>query len=99
LPDLIIVTAILIMAVTIFIMIHGFGLIGSGTSARSAPKGPRITIILMGVLAIGLSSALLVCTELAVEMMILFMSVSLLFNGIASMISGITGNNLQRELK
>jgi hypothetical protein len=92
-------TTILIMVVTIFIMIHGFGLIGSGISARGASKGPRIAIILMGVLAIGLSSVLLAYPGLAVEMVVLFMSVSLLFNGIASIISGITGNKPQRELE
>ena len=85
-------TAILIFVVTIFIMIHGFGLIGSGIGARGIPKGPRIGIIIMGIIAVGFSSILLAMPGLAVELVILFMSISLFFNGIGSIVSGITGN-------
>jgi len=86
-------TAILIMVVTIFIMIHGFGLIGSGISARGVSKGARVGIIVMGIIAVGLSSVLLALPGLAIEMIVLYMSISLFFNGIGSIISGIIGQN------
>ena len=47
-------TAVLIMIVTIFIMIHGFGLMGSGISARGISKGKRVGMIAMGILAVSL---------------------------------------------
>ena len=84
--------AILIFVVSIFIMIHGFGLIGSGIGARGTPKGPRIGMIVMGIIAIGFSSVLLAMPGLAVELVVLFMSISLFFNGIGSIISGISGH-------
>ena len=93
-------TAVLIMVVTIFIMIHGFGLIGAGISARGVSKGSRIGMIAMGILAVGLSSVLLAYPGLAIEMIVLYMSISLFFNGIGSIISGIIGQGpKQRELQ
>ena len=93
-------TAVLIMVVTIFIMIHGFGLIGSGISARGISKGARLGMIAMGILAVGLSSVLLAFPGLAIEMLVLYMSISLFFNGIGSIISGIVGQNPKyRELQ
>lgn len=85
-------TAILIMVVTIFIMIHGFGLIGSGISAKSASKGQRLGIVIIGILAVGFSSILLAYPGMVIELVIMFMSISLLFNGIGSIISGIVGH-------
>ena len=90
-------TAILIMIVSIFIMIHGFGLIGSGISAKGTAKGSRIGIIVMGALSVAFSSILLVNPGFAIELVVLFMSLSLFFNGIASIISGITGHRPEQS--
>ena len=93
-------TAILIVVVTIFIMIHGFGLIGSGISARGVSKGARGGIIITGIISIGFSAVLLVNPGFAIELVVLLMSLSLFFNGIASIISGIIGQKSdQYELK
>ena len=94
------VTAIatLIFIVAIFILIHGLGLIGSGVASRGLDKGSRVSGIVLGAIAVAFAVILLVNPGLAVVMMIIFMSLGLLFNGIASIISGITGNRILQPL-
>jgi len=83
--------ATLIWIISIFILIHGLGLIASGISSRDITKGSRIGTIIVGAIAVGFASILLVYPGLALVMMIMFLSLGLLFNGIGSIISGITG--------
>ena len=82
----------LIWIISIFILIHGLGLIASGISTRDSTKGSRIGTMILGAIAVGFASILLASPGLAVVMMIMFLSLGLLFNGIASILSGITGN-------
>ena len=84
--------ATLIWIISIFILIHGLGLIASGISLRAVDKGTRIGSIIVGAIAVGFASVLLGYPGLALVMMIMFLSLGLLFNGIGSIISGITGN-------
>ena len=82
----------LIWIISIFILIHGLGLIVSGISSRDETKGSRIGPIVVGAIAVGFASILLAYPGLALVMMIMFLSLGLLFNGIGSIISGFTGN-------
>jgi len=82
--------ATLIWIISIFILIHGLGLIASGISARDATKGSRIGTMILGAIAVGFASILLAYPGLAIVLMIMFLSLGLLFNGIASILSGIT---------
>ncbi len=84
--------ATLIWIISIFILIHGLGLIASGISTRDSTKGSRIGTMILGAIAVGFASILLASPGLALVMMIMFLSLGLLFNGIASILSGITGN-------
>jgi len=81
----------LIWIISIFILIHGLGLIASGIATRDAAKGSRIGSMILGAIAVGFASILLAYPGLAIVMMIMFLSLGLLFNGIASILSGITG--------
>ncbi len=74
--------ATLIWIISIFILIHGLGLIASGISSRDITKGSRIGTIIVGAIAVGFASILLVYPGLALVMMIMFLSLGLLFNGI-----------------
>ena len=90
--------ATLIWIVSIIILIHGLGLIGSGIVSRGVDKGSRISGIVLGAIAVAFASILLSYPGLALVMMIIFMSIGLLFNGIASIVSGITGNKRMQPL-
>ncbi len=81
----------LIWIISIFILIHGLGLIASGIATRDAAKGSRIGTMILGAIAVGFASVLLAYPGLAIVMMIMMLSLGLLFNGIASILSGITG--------
>jgi uncharacterized membrane protein HdeD (DUF308 family) len=84
--------ATLIWIISIFILIHGLGLIASGILTRDSTKGSRIGTMILGAIAVGFASILLASPGLALVMMIMFLSLGLLFNGIASILSGIIGN-------
>jgi len=73
------------------ILIHGLGLIASGIATRDAAKASRIGTMILGAIAVGFASILLAAPGLAIVMMIIMLSLGLLFNGIASILSGITG--------
>ena len=83
--------ATLIWIISIFILIHGLGFIASGISTRNVTKGSRIGTIILGAIAVGFASVLLAYPGLALVMMIMMLSLGLLFNGIASILAGITG--------
>jgi uncharacterized membrane protein HdeD (DUF308 family) len=87
----------LIWIVSIIILIHGLGLIGSGITSK-VDKGSRIPGIVLGAIAVGFAGILLAFPELALAMMIFFMAIGLFSNGIASIISGITGNKMIRPI-
>lgn len=82
--------ATLIMIVSIFILIHGLGLIGSGIISGQS-RGTRISSIILGGIAVAFAIILLAYPGLALVMMIIFMSMGLFFNGLGSILSGITG--------
>ncbi len=84
--------ATLIWIISIFILIHGLGLIASGIATPGANKGSRIGTMILGGIAVGFASILLAFPGLAIVMMIIMLSLGLLFNGIASILSGITGS-------
>ncbi len=84
--------ATLIWVISIFILIHGLGLVANGAISRSEGKASRIANIIIGGIVIGFAAILLANPGLAIVMTIIFVSIGLLFNGIASIISGITGN-------
>jgi uncharacterized membrane protein HdeD (DUF308 family) len=89
----------LIWIVSIIILIHGLGLIGSGITSRGVDKGSRISGIVLGAIAVGFAGILLAYPGLALAMMVIFMSIGLFANGIASVISGITGNKMMRTIQ
>ena len=86
--------ATLIMIVSIVILIHGIGLIVTGAVNRELGRGSRIANIILGVLAVIASAVMHAMPGLAIAMMLMLASIGLLFNGIASIISGITGHRL-----
>jgi hypothetical protein len=88
----------LIWIVSIFILIHGLGLIASGIVSKGVDKGSRVSGIVLGGIAVAFASILLAYPELFAGMVIIFLSLGLLFNGIASVISGITGNRIMQPL-
>lgn len=90
--------ATLIWIVSIFILIHGLGLIGSGIISKGVDKGSRVSGIVLGGIAVAFASILLAYPELFAGMVIIFLSLGLLFNGIASIVSGITGNRVMQPL-
>ena len=81
----------LIWIISIFILIHGIGFIASGIATHNVTKGSRIGTIILGAIAVGFAAVLLAYPGLALVMMIMMLSLGLLFNGIASIVSGITG--------
>jgi uncharacterized membrane protein HdeD (DUF308 family) len=84
----------LIMIVSIVILVHGIGLIATSAAAKNLGKGPRIANVILGSLAVAVSATLHVTPGLAVAIMLMLLSIGLLFNGIASIISGIIGQRL-----
>jgi len=88
------VTAIatLIWIISIFILIHGAGLIASGAASRGEGKASRIANLVLGIIVVILALMFFANPGFAVAMVIIFLSFGLLLNGIASIISGITGN-------
>ena len=88
----------LIWIISIFILIHGLGLIFSGILSRDVSKGSRIGTIIVGAIAVGFASVLLAYPGLALVMMIMMLSLGLLFNGIGSIISGITGRKISTTI-
>ena len=90
--------ATLIWIVSIFILIHGLGLVASGIVSRGVDKGSRVSGMVLGGIAVAFASILLAYPELFAGMVIIFLSLGLLFNGIASIVSGITGNRVMQPL-
>ena len=88
----------LITIVSIFILIHGLGLIASGIASKNMEKAPRIANIVLGGIAVAFAGVLYGYPGLGVVMMLVFLSLGLLFNGIASIISGITGNKMMTPI-
>lgn len=88
------ITAVLtlVMIITIFILIHGAGLIGNGIASKNESKGSRTANIIIGGIVIGFSAILFANPELTLVFMVMFLSVGLLFNGIGSIVSGISGH-------
>ena len=95
-PVAAVVTMITIVA--IFILIHGLGLIASGIASRNLEKASRIGNIVLGAIAVAFAAVLYGYPGLGVVMMLVFLSLGLLFNGIASIISGITGNKMMTPI-
>lgn len=83
--------AALILVISIFILIHGVGLIASGITQKGTQKGLRIANIVLGVIAVAFAALIYANPDWAVAMMIILLALGLLFNGIASIISGIFG--------
>ena len=84
----------LITIIAIFVLIHGLGLIAGGIASRGLDKGSRIGHIVLGAIAVGLAAIIFASPGLAIAVMLILLSLGLLFNGIASVISGITGNRI-----
>ena len=82
----------LVTIIAIIVLIHGLGLVATGIASRGIDKGSRIGNIALGAIAVAFASILFAYPGLAVVMMVIFLSLGLLFNGIATLISGITGN-------
>ena len=89
----------LIWIVSIIILIHGLGLIGSGITSRGVSKESRIPGIVLGAIAVCLAIILLAFPALVQGMIVFFMAIGLFSNGIASIVSGITGNKMIRPIQ
>jgi len=88
----------LITIVAIFILIHGLGLLISGIASKNMDKAPRIAYMLLGGIAVAFAGVLFGYPGLGAVMMLVFLSLGLLFNGIASIVSGITGNKMMTPI-
>ena len=84
----------LIMIVSIVILIHGLGLIVTGVADKTLGKGHRIANIVLGILAVVVSTSINAMPGLALAVVLILLSIGLLFHGIASIISGIIGQRL-----
>ncbi len=82
----------LVTIIAIIVLIHGLGLIATGFDSRVIDKLSLIGYFALGAISVGFGCILFAYPGLAVVMTILLVSIGLLFNGIASIISGITGN-------
>ena len=87
----------LLWFVAIFVLIHGAGFIGSGLSTKDQSKGSRIGKIIIGGIVVALSAFLLANPGFTLVMMIIFLSISLLIQGIGSIISGAIGQTVVRK--
>jgi len=87
-----------IMIITIFILIHGAGLVANGVASKSESRGSRIANIIIGGIVIALSAILYAYPGLTLVLMLMFVSIGLLFNGIGSIISGIIGHRPSRPI-
>ena len=81
----------LIWIISIFILIHGIGFIASGIATHNVTKASRFGTIILGAIAVGFAAVFLAFPGSAIVMMIMILSLGLLFNGIASILAGITG--------
>jgi uncharacterized membrane protein HdeD (DUF308 family) len=88
--------ATLIAIVSLVILIHGLGLIITGALAKNLGKGARIANIGLGIIAVIASAIIHAVPGLAIVMTLVLLSIGLLFNGIASIVSGITGYRVSR---
>ena len=82
----------IIMIITIFILIHGVGLVANGIVSKNERKSSRIANIIIGGIVIALSAILYAYPGLTLVFMVMFLSIGLLLHGISSIISGITGH-------
>ena len=82
----------LILLFSVIILLYGFGLVGSGISSRTEGKAARTADIIIGGIVVGFGLMVLAMPGVAVVLMVIFLALSLLIKGIASIISGITGN-------
>ena len=82
----------LIMVITIFILIHGVGLVANGIVSKNEGRGARIANIIIGGIVIALSAILYAYPGLTLVLMVMFVSIGLLLHGISSIISGIIGH-------
>jgi len=86
--------ATIIMIVSLVILIHGLGLIATGIVAKNLGMGARIASIGLGIIAAIAAGVIHAMPGLAVALMLILASIGLLFNGIASIVSGIIGHRL-----
>ena len=84
--------ATMVMIITMFILIHGAGLIGNGIASKNENRGSRMANIIIGGIVIAFSAILFAQPSLTLVLMVIYLSIGLLFNGIGSIISGIVGH-------
>jgi len=82
----------MILLFSVIILLYGFGLVGSGISSRTEGKATRTADIIIGGIVVGFGLMVLAMPGVAIVLMVTFLALSLLIKGIASIISGITGN-------
>jgi uncharacterized membrane protein HdeD (DUF308 family) len=86
----------LIMIVSLVILIHGIGLVVIGAAAKNLSKGARIADIGLGIISVIAAAIIHAVPGSALVLMIILVSIGLLFNGIASIVSGIIGHRLPK---
>jgi len=82
----------MILLFSIIVLLYGFGLVSSGISSRTEGKVTRTADIIIGGIVVGFGLMVLAMPGVAIVLMVTFLALSLLIKGIASIISGITGN-------
>jgi len=90
--------ASLIWLVSIFVLIYGAGLVASGFIRHDQGKGARIARIIIGAIVVIFSGLLLEYPGLTLSMMIFFLSINLLIQGIERIISGAVGHRLVKKV-
>ena len=84
-------TQILIYIISLALLLNGVARFVIGGFAKAFPKWVRAFFIAIGALTIRLSVVVFVYSELGFLALILMLSVTFMFNGIARIIQGITG--------
>jgi uncharacterized membrane protein HdeD (DUF308 family) len=88
----------LIWFISIFVFVHGAGLVATGISHRELGKGSRIVRIIIGAIVMILSGLLMEYPGLTISMMVLLLSVNLFIQGIESIISGAIGYKIVKRI-
>ena len=90
--------ASLLWFVSLFVLIYGAGLVASGFARHDQGKGARIARVIIGIIVIILSGLLLEYPGVTLSMMVFFLSINLLIQGIERIISGAVGHRIVKRV-
>jgi len=94
----IVALATMLWFISVFVFIYGAGLVASGFARHDLGRGARIARVIIGAIVLVLSGLLLEYPGLALTMMIMFLSINLLIQGIERIISGAIGYRMVKKI-